>query len=226
MKCPGQDTQYWKPGAIYEVPCPECGGVVEFFKDDTSRKCGHCGHRFVNPQMDFGCAAYCQFAAECLGTLPPEVVAGREDLLKDRVAVEMKRYHRADFHKIGRASRTARYAETISKAEGGSMAMVLMAAYLYDMPPQDAQGILEKLGAPKPLLQGVLNLVNASDAVSEAMTINLGILTDARRLSALEERLKAATITPEILNLERRNGFFTKTGGSIAEKLFSTVHKT
>jgi endogenous inhibitor of DNA gyrase (YacG/DUF329 family) len=53
MKCPGQDTQYWSPSAIFEVDCPKCGQSVEFFKDDTSRKCGNCDHRFVNPNMDF-----------------------------------------------------------------------------------------------------------------------------------------------------------------------------
>jgi|GEM_PF-6526355 len=35
MKCPGQDSRYWKPGAIFGAKCPECGGEVEFFKDDT-----------------------------------------------------------------------------------------------------------------------------------------------------------------------------------------------
>ena len=40
MKCPGQDMQFWKPGDIYEVDCPGCGRTVEFFKDDTARRCG------------------------------------------------------------------------------------------------------------------------------------------------------------------------------------------
>jgi hypothetical protein len=31
MKCPGQDSQYWKPGAIFETKCPKCGAEVEFF---------------------------------------------------------------------------------------------------------------------------------------------------------------------------------------------------
>ena len=35
MKCPGQDTQYWGAGAIFEAVCPDCGATVEFFKDDT-----------------------------------------------------------------------------------------------------------------------------------------------------------------------------------------------
>ena len=117
MKCPGQDTQYWKPGAIFEVKCPECGHVVEFFKDDTNRRCIKCGHRFVNPEMDFGCASYCQYAEQCLGTLPPELLAQKEDLLKDRVAIEMKRYFKNDFKRIGHATRVARYAEKIGKYE-------------------------------------------------------------------------------------------------------------
>ena len=36
MKCPGQDTLYWKPGAIFEAKCPKCGKEVEFFKDDKT----------------------------------------------------------------------------------------------------------------------------------------------------------------------------------------------
>ncbi|MBW2015074.1 MAG: phosphohydrolase, partial [Deltaproteobacteria bacterium] len=70
MKCPGQDSRYWKPEAIFKAKCPKCGHNVEFFKDDTTRKCDKCGHKFANPKMDFGCAAYCQFAEECIGTLP------------------------------------------------------------------------------------------------------------------------------------------------------------
>ena len=81
MRCPGQDMQYWKPGAIFEASCPQCGQTVEFFKDDTARKCGKCGHRFVNPQMDFGCAAYCPYAEQCLGTLPEGLAAQKENLL-------------------------------------------------------------------------------------------------------------------------------------------------
>ena len=103
MKCPGQDTQYWKPGAIYDAKCPKCEQIVEFFKDDTMRKCSNCGHRFINPQLDFGCASYCQFAEQCIGNLPPELIAQKEDLLKDRVAIEMKKYFRTDFKRISNA---------------------------------------------------------------------------------------------------------------------------
>jgi hypothetical protein len=43
---------------------------VEFFKDESTRKCKNCGHGIINPKMDFGCAAYCKFAEQCLGELP------------------------------------------------------------------------------------------------------------------------------------------------------------
>ena len=65
-KCPGQDTRNWKPKDVYEIPCPSCGKAVEFFKDDLSRKCKHCGARFRNPRVDLACAEWCQYAAECI----------------------------------------------------------------------------------------------------------------------------------------------------------------
>jgi len=71
MKCPGQDTRYWKSGDIFEEKCPGCGQFLEFFKDDSSRKCKNCGKRVLNPKIDFGCAAYCEHADQCLKELPP-----------------------------------------------------------------------------------------------------------------------------------------------------------
>ena len=103
MKCPGQDSRFWKPGSIFEIECPQCGQAVEFFKDDTTRRCNQCGSRILNPRMDFGCASYCQYAEQCLGELPPELLAQKEDLLKDRVAIEMKKYFGKDFRRIGHA---------------------------------------------------------------------------------------------------------------------------
>ena len=181
MKCPGQDTQYWQPGAIFEVRCPQCKGMVEFFKDDPARKCGHCGHRFVNPNMDFGCAAYCKFADQCLGTLPPELLAERADLFKDRVAVEMKRFYHTDFHKIGRAMRAARVAESIAKAQNISPGPILMATYLHEMATDDARTILEKVNAPEPVVEKVLALISDINAEQPPSSAELDIISEARR---------------------------------------------
>jgi hypothetical protein len=210
MKCPGQDTQYWKPGAIFDAKCPECGSSVEFFKDDTTRKCAQCGHRFINPKMDFGCASYCQFAEQCVGNLPPELLAGKEDLLKDRVAIEMKKYFKTDFKRIGYATRVARYAERIGKAEGGNLAVILCAAYLNDIgePKTEkqsdgtssepyhrqsvpiARSILEKLGAPEELIRVVCDIIARKHTPGPDETSGFLAVHDANRIAALEDEQK------------------------------------
>ncbi|MFH1117826.1 MAG: phosphohydrolase, partial [Pseudomonadota bacterium] len=67
MKCPGQDPRFWKFDAIFDAECPKCGSKLEFFKDETRRTCKKCGHKVLNPKMDFGCATHCKFAADCFG---------------------------------------------------------------------------------------------------------------------------------------------------------------
>ncbi len=188
--------QYWKPGDIFEVRCPQCQRSVEFFKDDTARRCPGCGHRFVNPALDFGCAAYCPFAEQCLGTLPEAAVAQREDLLKDRVAVAMKRYLHHDFRRIGHAMRRARFAERIGKIEQGNLAVVLIAAYLGDLPGADGQAVLEKLGAKPILREAVAHILSPSSHRDTAGETEWRILQDAERLTCLEEGLKAQPSTP------------------------------
>ncbi len=66
-KCPGQNTRFWGPEDIFDVPCPKCGRAVEFFKDDSKRVCKGCGNLMFNPRNSFSCAAWCPAARECLG---------------------------------------------------------------------------------------------------------------------------------------------------------------
>ncbi|MBN1289831.1 MAG: hypothetical protein JXA49_09375 [Actinobacteria bacterium] len=71
--CPGQSQMFWKPEDIYEVKCPECGNMIEFFKDDVARKCRSCGTKLKNPKLDMGCVEWCRYAEECMaefGELP------------------------------------------------------------------------------------------------------------------------------------------------------------
>ncbi len=77
MRCPGQDMRFWKPGDIFDVRCPQCGERVEFFKDEVKRKC-RCGHLVANPRMDLGCAEWCPYAEQCVGTLQEEVKVRQE----------------------------------------------------------------------------------------------------------------------------------------------------
>lgn len=241
MKCPGQDSRYWKPGAIFEEKCPKCGHVIEFFKDDTSRKCEKCGHRFVNPKMDFGCASYCEYADQCLGTLPPELLAQKEDLLKDRVAVEMKRYFKSDFKRIGHATQVARYAERIGKKEGGNLAVILAAAYLHDIGiheaerkhgssgakyqeeegPPIARSIMTRLGAKEELIEEVCDIIGHHHHPRSDETINFKALYDSDLIVNLEERQKENLINKAKLIDVVEKSFLTQNGRMEAKKVFN-----
>ena len=232
MKCPGQDTQYWKPGAIYDAKCPECDHPVEFFKDDTTRKCGNCGHRFINPQLDFGCAAYCQYAEQCIGNLPPELLAEKEDLLKDRVAIEMKRYFKTDFKRIGHAMKVARYAERIGKLEGANLAVILCAAYLHDIGikaaeqkygdatpehqeqegPPVAREILEKLGAMGGIVDEVCDIIGHHHHPQSDDSLNYRVVYDADLITNMEEQQKEAPLAVDILETKIADTFLTDSG--------------
>jgi len=239
MKCPGQDSQYWKPGAIFNVKCPECGTEVEFFKDDTTRKCSKCGHRFLNPRLDFGCASYCQYAEQCIGNLPPELLAQKEDLLKDRVAIEMKRYFKQDFKRIGHASRVARYVEQIGREEGANLAVVLSAAYLHDIGireaerkhqstaaryqeeegPPIAREILTRLGAKQGLIDEVSDIIAHHHHPKEDETVNFKSLYDADLITNLEEKQKENPTEPEKLTGIIEKSFLTGSGANLARKV-------
>jgi len=238
MKCPGQDTRYWKGDAIYEVPCPNCGHMVEFFKDESTRKCKNCGTKVINPKMDFGCAAHCKFAAQCLGELPPELLAEREDLLKDRVAIEMKLTLKKDFKRVGRATRSARYAEKVAQAEGADLAVVLSATYLQDVvvkpeggdaTPEEkvaaAQAILEKLNAREDLITEVSDIIAAIHKGEQRDTANFKTVHDAILLGALQGRLKKAPEEAEKQGEETLPRLLTEKGKELDRTLVADVLK-
>ena len=235
MKCPGQDSRYWKPGAIFEAECPKCGRSVEFFKDDTTRTCKGCGHRFLNPGLDFGCLSYCKYAAQCIGDLPPELIKQREGLLKDRVAVEMKRYFGSDFKRIGHATRVARYAERIAKGEGGDLAVILTAAYLHDIGIKEAErkhrsaaAKYQELEGP-PVAREILLMLNADERLIEEVcdivghhhredeTLSFRAVYDADTLVNLGERQKQGPLAAEKMNEIIERSFLTECGRTLAQ---------
>ncbi|WP_300674226.1 phosphohydrolase [Desulfoluna sp.] len=188
MKCPGQDTQYWGAGAIFEAACPDCGATVEFFKDDTLRTCRGCGKRLVNPKLDFGCASYCQFAESCIGSLPPELLAEKRSFIKDRVAVEVKKRCGKDFSRIGRAARLAGHAEHIAaQEEGADLAVLLCGAYLTALSPEERVEVFSTISAPEGLVtevMAVLEGLSSKDGGSD----NQSILQDACEIADEEDR--------------------------------------
>ncbi|MEW6532007.1 MAG: HD domain-containing protein [Thermodesulfobacteriota bacterium] len=233
MKCPGQDPRFWKFDAIFETECPHCGAALEFFKDETRRTCKKCGNKVLNPKMDFGCAAHCKFAEQCFGELPPELLQQKEDLLKDRVAVEMKQYFKNDFKRIAHAARVARYVEQLAESEKVDPAIVLSAAYLHEVgiAPGEAhpdgsetaaaaaREILERLEAPDPLIDQVCGIIGPADGEVDSRTQNFNVFHDADMIARVEEQLKKGFLefTKAAQALEQH--LFTPSGKDLARNL-------
>lgn len=238
IKCPGQDTRFWEIRDIFDAKCPKCDYNVEFFKDEPTQTCKNCGHEFVNPRMNFGCAAYCKYAEQCIGNLPPELLAERDDLLKDRVAVEMKKYFRRDFKLINHTGKVASYAEKIVKQERGNPAVVLASAYLHDIGipeaerkynssepelhekegPPVARAILAIIGAKEEMVEEVCDIISRHHHPGEEETLNFRIVCDADLLANLEERQKKEPLDrSEVARIIEQN-IFTETGKELARK--------
>lgn len=215
MKCPGQDSRFWGPEAIFEAKCPSCGAPVEFFKDEGSRRCRKCGFKLLNPKMDFGCAAYCKFASQCLGDLPPEMAAKRSELLKDRVAAEVKKRLGRDFRGIARTLKVVEYAGKILQSEGADPAVATLAAYLSAVsggdsrkageapqPPEsgigEAQDILLRTGASDDLAAEVLEILKELNSPESPLkeSANFRVVHDAVRITLLEEAQKEGSSGP------------------------------
>jgi HD superfamily phosphodiesterase len=212
---------------------------VEFFKDEPTRKCKNCGLKIINPKMDFGCASYCQFAGQCVGDLPPELLAQRKDLLKDRVAIEMKRYFKDDFKRIGHATKVARYADRIVKKEKGDPAVVLSAAFLHDIGihkaerkynstearyqeeegPPIAREILARLKAPEELIEEVCGIIGHHHHPRPEETVNFKVVYDADQIVNLEEKQEEASMDRRSLTALIDRAFLTEGGRELARSV-------
>ena len=162
-------------------------------------------------------------------------------MLKDRVAIEMKRYFGKDFKRIGHASRVARYAEDIFTKEGGDRAVILSAAYLHDIGikeaerkynssaaryqedegPPIARRILADLGADPELIDEVCDIVGHHHHPRPQETVNFKVLYDADLIVNLEEKNKESPLDEERLDSLVEKTFLTKSGSNLAKKVLS-----
>jgi hypothetical protein len=157
MKCPGQDTRYWKPDDIFVAECPKCGAEIEFFKDDTRRRCAWCGHMFYNPKIELGCAEWCQYAEKCV----PDLVRAKKAAqnFKD-LLTEMVKYHlQGDKAAWERTAKGVQFAQDLLKAEGGDPKVVLAAVLLHKVEPAKAQEFLAELETEPEITESILELL-------------------------------------------------------------------
>jgi hypothetical protein len=177
MQCPGQDNRYWSGAAVFEIPCPHCGNVLEFFKDDSQRTCKQCGHRVLNPKIDFGCASYCPYAEQCMGSLPSDLLAGRGDLFKDKLAIAVRKRLLGKEQQFLLVTKRAESGEQLCLEEGGNLAAVVAAALLTET--DQPLALLTELAAEKNLTEEVMQLLRHEPAATDEEARSAAIFHDA-----------------------------------------------
>ena len=232
--------RFWKSEDIFEIQCPKCERRVEFFKDEVRRRC-RCGHEIINPKVDFGCASWCPYAEQCVGTVPEDVKARQKaeerDSLRERIGLEMKKYFGTDFKRMNHALKVARYAEQILKVEGGNPLVVLGAAYLHDIGiheaekkygdptgryqemegPPIAREILRKLNVSKEMIDEICDIIGHPHSPRVEETLNFQIVYEADWLVNIEEQ--GMSKDREALEKLIIQHFKTTTGKTLAERL-------
>jgi hypothetical protein len=204
IRCPGQNTLFWKPDDIYDVTCPSCGKPVEFWKDDSKRTC-KCGHRFLNPKRDLGCLEYCKYAEQCM----PDMFQGEnlKALYRDRLLIGAKIALKPEDTRLKRSQEIAEVAEEILDQESGQPKVVFAAAILGDLvlnsQPQGVQGfssrdeespramvtkVLAELATEKEVIAQVCQIIEDRINGTSSEDVNHRIVSDALMVVELSEK--------------------------------------
>ncbi len=220
MKCPGQDSRYWSGEDVFESPCKQCGNILEFFKDDSQRKCKKCGHITLNPKIDFGCASYCPHAEQCLGSLPPELINQQKELFRDQLVTALSKYFGQDERRINHALAVAKQADIIGEKEKADPKVVMAAAYLHDIGiknseekynssapkyqhiegPPVARQILSELKCDAALIDEVCGIIDHHHSPGEDESINFKVIYDADLIVNMSEKYGKEELTREKLD--------------------------
>jgi hypothetical protein len=184
MKCPGQDTRFWKPDDIFVAECPKCGAEIEFFKDDARRRCAWCGHMFYNPKIELGCAEWCQYAEKCV----PDLVRAKKAAqnFKELLSEMVKSHLEKDPAAWDRTAKGVAYAQDLLKAEGGDPKVVMAAVLLHRVSPDRAREFLAELETEPEIVEAVLELLAGQGAERD---LNRQLFQDV--LALLEEKAAA-----------------------------------
>lgn len=208
-RCPGQDRRYWRPEDIFEEPCPHCGGMIEFWKDDVTLRCPHCRQQVTNPRFDPGCAAWCSYAHKCLGEAAL-TYQRQPRVLRDKLEVEARKNYLGNKQLLNMALKSAAWAEKLAREEGVEPLVAVAACLFYDLAegggPDAASRARQIMAGVPGLEQEVIEEVAAVISAGEKDPGLLAwrVVQDARRLAHLGEE------TPE------RPAFYTAAAGKPA----------
>ncbi|HUX00414.1 MAG TPA: HD domain-containing protein [Phycisphaerae bacterium] len=232
-QCPGQDKRFWKPEDIFENPCPRCGRPIEFWKDDPRRRCTHCGAVAANPRFDTGCAKWCRFARECLGSAAIEAA---DAALGETLIEEMKQVFGEDAPRVRHALRVLDCAEQILQSEPADPLVVKAAAVLHDIGiraaeakhgssagkyqeiegPPIARAILARHGVDAERIEHIERIVGGHHSAGGTASPEFRILWDADHLVNLFDEAPPEQPAPPAEHVDRI--FRTETGRRIARR--------
>jgi putative nucleotidyltransferase with HDIG domain len=237
--CPGQDTRFWRPSDIFEIPCAECGAMVEFFKDEARRRCPKCKAKVVNPKISIGCAQWCEHAKECLGFDPKEAEFaddGETESIVDRLTAAMKEVFGDDRKRVDHAMKVLANAKRILREAGGDSKVVIAAALLHDIGipaakktwgsaagryqekegPPIAEKIMKDLDFDLERLDHVSRIIANHHSAKNIDTPEFRIIWDADWIENLREKFPDAD--PETLAGKIEHLFKTEAGKKLAKE--------
>jgi hypothetical protein len=176
--CPGQDTRYWRPDDIFNVPCASCGTLIEFFKDEANRRCPKCSTRVQNPRLTMGCAQWCEHARECLGYDPKAADEGAADQsVADRIIHALKQELGEESSALTQALKAHDRARLQLKTGEASPGIVIPAVLLLEF--ADEKGTADAADGDGEL-SGIKRILKASGVGANALDEVCGIIKSYR----------------------------------------------
>ena len=212
-RCPGQDQRFWKPDDIFEINCPNCHTPTEFWKDEPQVKCPNCHTQITNPKLDLGCAKWCKYAKQCLGTL------GSQDssILCAALIEEMETIFADDKKQIDRSLEILKYAEQIQVDEGGEPLVVKAAAILHAIDTTEKS----KQTTPITIVKEILVKHQIKTEMTEHICQIIGIHHSTDNIDTIESR-----IISDALRLASFSQQFPDAAGDKAKNLINSIFKT
>jgi hypothetical protein len=168
---------------------------VEFFRDEVAARCPSCGHRFFNPGANFGCAAWCALAKECLGFTPQRpkeqqaTSGGRVGALAARLIQAIKALPPQSPARLARALAIHQRAKELLASEGGEPWVVLAAALLWETAAEsgaEVRHILASINVDPATSESILACIDEARSSAPPAT------REARLLRAAAESAPAA----------------------------------
>jgi hypothetical protein len=145
-RCPGQDQRYWTADDIFDVCCPYCDHEIEFWKDEPFRLCRACMKEVRNPRIDLGCAKWCKFSEQCLGSSADEQLAAAPVIAK--LKAQLKGLTESEPARYEAAMEIYRIANLLVTSEGGDPCHIKTGALLV--------GVIRETPAPLELAHALL----------------------------------------------------------------------